>query len=423
MSRLGWHFIFVGMFAMLGGAIRGFNLPLVLSGLIVGALLMQWRLSRRMLEAVESRRRLPGEAFVGQSFAVRFLITNHSRWVPALLLRIDDQVDAPVLPGKSIQSSQAGTRLGASGIVAAQKGVAKLASLFRRDSAVVAASCGLGKVPAQATVAAQYDCVAKRRGRYDFGPSIISTGMPLGLMVIRRTSVDAQSMYVFPEILPLRRGWRQRLQSRSGGISTTSRRSGANDGDFFGLRSWQAGDSRRWIHWRTTARIGEPAVRQFEQQKRFDLCILVDAILASPSPVAHADVEFVISAAASMLTQIVPTPTNRVALAVAGVKNGVVAGAGNREQLNAMLRLLADLVPAGETDLAGAVDQVFRSVGKPQDLVVISPRTMPAEADRIQRLLSGRCTLRWYCVSDGSLDQLVDRASGIETQETAVASA
>jgi len=56
MSRLGWHFAFVGTFAMVGGAIRGFNLPLVLAGLIVGALLMHWRLGRRTIEAIECRR-------------------------------------------------------------------------------------------------------------------------------------------------------------------------------------------------------------------------------------------------------------------------------------------------------------------------------------------------------------------------------
>jgi uncharacterized protein (DUF58 family) len=425
MSRLGWHFVFVGTFAMMGGAIRGFNLPLVLSGLIVGALLMQWRLARRMIEAVETRRRLPNEAFVGQTFTVRFLVTNQSRWLPALLLRIDDQIDAPVAAA-SRAVSQANPSANGSSNTRRKHSFGSLSTMFRRESTQLVASCGVGRANANATVVAQYDCLATQRGRYDFGPSTISTGMPLGLMVMRRVIGDRQSLYVFPRILPLKRDWRRRLQSRSGGIATTARRSGANDGDFFGLRSWQAGDSRRWIHWRTTARIGEPAVRQFEQQKRFELCVLVDAYLANagsepssggswkPSAVDDA-MEAVISTAASIVTAIVPTPTNRVALAVAGANNSVVAGAGNREQLTAMLRLLADLVPSQSPNLSAAVDQVFRSVGKPQDLLIISTRAMPTEAEEIRTLVNGRCTLRWYSTEDGSIDLLVDRLGSSTT--------
>lgn len=201
-------------------------------------------------------------------------------------------------------------------------------------------------------------------------------------------------------------------------MATTARRTGASDGDFFGLRSWQAGDSRRWIHWRTTARIGEPAVRQFEQQRRFDVCVLVDVfcpiesvLSESTQASAAADdaVELAISAAATLIMQIVPTPTNRVALAVSGTKNSVIINGGNRQQLNAMLRILADVTPSTFPDLVDAVEQVFRTIGQPQDLVVISPRTVPSSAERLVKTLSGRCSLRWYSVADGSLDLLVER--------------
>ena len=58
--------------------------------LLVAALLLQWRWARQTLVAVSVKRRLPSEAFAGQPFTVQFLITNHSRWFPAWLLRIDD---------------------------------------------------------------------------------------------------------------------------------------------------------------------------------------------------------------------------------------------------------------------------------------------------------------------------------------------
>lgn len=412
-SRLGWHFAFVGTFAMVGGAIRGFNLPLVLAGLIVGALLMHWRLGLRTIEAIESRRRLPDEAFAGEPFKVRFLVTNHSAWLPAWLIRIDDRIRLPGNQGEK-----------ASRIL--NFGTVKAASAGARETTVHAASCGLGRIGMGRTLAATYDCVVTKRGRYEFGPMVVSTGMPLGLIVAKRTSGDTQSMYVFPQLLGLRRDWRRHLQSRSGGMSTTARRSGASEGDFFGLRSWQAGDSQRWIHWRTTARIGEPAVRQFEQQRKFDICVMVDGYwpAALDSNMGELqqqkmadDFEFAISTAAALATHMVPTPTNRVALAVAGSHNAVVASGGARDQLTAMMKLLSDAEPSADPDLIDVIEKVFRSIGRPQDLVVVSPRTIPSSGEKLIAMLSGRCTMRWYCVADGSIDQLVERPrrSVIET--------
>jgi hypothetical protein len=86
-----------------------------------------------------------------------------------------------------------------------------------------------------------------------------------------------------------------------------------------------------------------------------------------------------------------------------------------------MLRLLSDLAPSDKPDLSSAVDQVFRSVGKPQDLLIISPRAMPAEAEEIRTLVNGRCTLRWYSTEDGTIDLLVDRLPRIVSPERQVA--
>ena len=45
LTRLGFHFLFLGSFAIFGGAVRGFNLLLVLAAVLIGALLIQWRWS------------------------------------------------------------------------------------------------------------------------------------------------------------------------------------------------------------------------------------------------------------------------------------------------------------------------------------------------------------------------------------------
>ncbi len=418
LSRLGWQFAFIGMFAMLGGAIRSYNLPLVLAGLLVGALLLQWRWSRQTLVALTVKRRLPTEAFAGQPFTVRFWVTNHSRWFPSWLLRIDDTIMPP------------GTTSG------------WMAGWIGRPSGSTSASCGLGAVPPERTLSAQYQCEVQRRGRYAMGPAVVSTGVPLGLMLTSRTFRLHDNLFVFPRRLVLQRHWRRVLNSREGGTSATAGRSGVQEGDFFGLRGWQAGDSRRWIHWRTTARTGELAVRQFEKQRRFDLCILVDAFRAEPQPVSRrstsaashndglsaeeAALEFVISAAATLVTALVATPTSKIGLTLAGRQIVALPSGGTREQTVAMLRHLSELQGSAAPDLAAAIKQMIQVGGRPRDLLILSPRTAVDQITEMRQLLSNQTGLKWCSVADGSIHQLVERfpaaAVAIESSPAAAVS-
>jgi hypothetical protein len=49
--------------------------------------------------------------------------------------------------------------------------------------------------------------------------------------------------------------------------------------DFYGIRSYRPGDSARWIHWRTTARVGTPMVREFEEPPQDHITVVLDALL------------------------------------------------------------------------------------------------------------------------------------------------
>ncbi len=395
---------------MMGGAIRGYNLPLVLAGALVGLMLMHWRLGRSTVESVSAKRRIPDEAFAGQPFKVRFLVSNHNRWLAAWLIQIDDRISAVSRAEEALSSWRL---LGMKRLTVGRK-----TAEIRPGQWLTTASCGVGTVPVGMTCTAEYECEIAHRGKYVLGPATLSSAMPLGLITSRKRIAETQVINVYPRLQPLRRDWRMRIQSRGGGSATTSRKSGAAEGDFFGLRSWKSGDSKRWIHWRTTARIGEPAVRQFEQQRRFDVCILIDTYLPAPktgsAPNADTsgsspDLELVISTAASLISQIVPTPTNRVAVSIAETEPSIAASGGGGDQLRGMMTLLAEIRGCQLPNVNAAVDQLFRTIGKPQDLVVLSPRTMPADVERLQALISSQCTLRWFSTADGSLERLIER--------------
>jgi uncharacterized protein (DUF58 family) len=361
---------------MLGGALRGFNLLLVLAGLVVGALIMQWRWSRRSIESTSVQRRLPAEAFAGRPFRVRYLLHNQSRFLPAWMIRIEDRIES-----------------------------------VDCDSHANAIT-GIGMIGARRTMAASCDCTILRRGKYRFGPIRSSTTFPLALLHSQKQMELFEDFHVFPRILTLHGRWRRQLMSRIGGASTTARRSGALDGDFFGLREWQAGDSRKWIHWRTTARINQLAVRQFEQQRRFDTCILVDAW--SDTGRDSVPAESAISLAATLLIHLVGSPSNQVVLAVAGKTGHAVMVGGSDAGKRRMLRALAEVESTSAPALAQAARQAMKIVGYTQDLLVISTRSMRAAKEVDPEFVDAaspwlrRGSLRWIDVSS-ELDRWVSR--------------
>jgi len=384
-TRLGFHFLFVGTFAMLGGAIRGLNLLLILAGIMIGALFIQWRWCRRSAEALSLRRRLPTEAFAGRPFRVRFQLTNHSRLLPVWMLRIEDRI---ALSGRDVRAT---------------------------------ALTGVGVVPARRTQTPSYECVAARRGRYRFGPSSAQSSFPFSLMSAGRRNDDEAFLDVYPRLLELRRGWERRLSTRPGGATASVRRGGPSEGEFFGLREWRSGDNLRWIHWRTTARLGEPAVRQFEQQRRFDTCLVVDGFepetredAAAAGVDGEEPVETAISLAATLLVHLVGSPANRVTLAVAGLETESVAGGSSAEVKRRMLGMLARLQPTPHPRLTEAVADAVASGGRIRDLIVVSPRSMPdavaAGPDELTRLLQGwsrRGAVRWFEVTDPNVQRLL----------------
>jgi uncharacterized protein (DUF58 family) len=253
----------------------------------------------------------------------------------------------------------------------------------------------------------------------------VSSGSPLGLLIYYRRVPQVSSLWVFPECLPLRPEWRDRLSSRGGGDALSARRSGGVDGEFFGIRGWRAGDSRRWIHWRTTARIGEPAVRQFEQDRRLQFCILLDAYVPDPERLpeasreglagrdaaAEAALETVIRVAASIVTQLSGVAGNRIGLVLAGDHTTALVTVGGREQTIGILRALAELAGHPNPDLEEAIRQAHHHLGKPRAWLVLSPRRqsdLPVETFA-NWFADGACT--WLSTLDGSLDGLLQESS------------
>ncbi|WP_182866222.1 DUF58 domain-containing protein [Stieleria mannarensis] len=371
-TRLGFHVLFVALFAMIGGALRGFNLLLVLAGLLVSVVLLQWRSGRHVIFRAGLRRHKVTGAFAGTPTTVRYDVRNSGRWSPLWCVRIEDPVMAA-------DAGDTGAAMGRPTRDATGQATRPLDE--KHPGGVIATLvASLGHVPPRQTRSTSVICRFNHRGRYALGPVVASTTFPFGFMNCERMGPETtESLWVYPRLLTLRRGWTAMLPPRRGGDGHRSSGGSNDDGEFFGLRPWQSGDHVKHIHWRTTARIGEPAVRQFEQRNRHQLCFIVDAVTSDRT---RGGEERVLEAAATMLNELAST-TSSMALLVADAYAlgssshcGVLMSAG--ADVTSLLERLAITKPVRLNELRN--DPLARAVAQEAsqlnsyDLVVVSGR-------------------------------------------------
>ncbi len=131
----------------------------------------------------------------------------------------------------------------------------------------------LGKLPVSNRTSMLSTVVAHQRGEYSLGRVTVESSAPFGLFR-RRVRLDRErSVLVYPQIYPLKR---LPLVDGLAGEAMQPRKSRVGM-EVAGSRPYFAGDPRRHIHWRNTARAGRPMVKEFEDPKDQTFCLLFDA--------------------------------------------------------------------------------------------------------------------------------------------------
>jgi uncharacterized protein (DUF58 family) len=375
---LGFHFLFVALFAIIGGSLRGFNLLLVLAGLLISVVLVQWRYGRSAIRRSRLTRDAPLGVYAGQTSTIRYRVSNCGRFVPLWLIRIEDiwQLDTSILDAPRQDSSGKPTA------------TSPWEHGNHEQGSIVA---GVGSVPAGKSQTTSVQCRFSRRGRYRLGPLITSTTFPFSLMQCERMGDrSTQDLFVYPQLLQLRKGWENLLPPRRGGQGNRSTGGTDHDGEFFGLRPWQSGDHLKHIHWRTTARLGEPAVKQFEQRNRHQVCIVVDGSVGLASSSNPRSFELALELAATLLWQL-GNHSGSAALLVADQVNDATLLQSNGRDCTELLRRLAIARPiradeplpyrdpADQERPADQLSQTLVDAGamlKRYDLLVISTRKL-----------------------------------------------
>jgi uncharacterized protein (DUF58 family) len=118
---------------------------------------------------------------------------------------------------------------------------------------------------------ASYRRTFPARGRVELGPLRVATGFPFALFEKWCTVPSDDALVVFPRPRPveLPRG----LFRTEGDAQGSARGRGVETRE---LREYRAGDEARSVHWRRTAAIGRPIVRELQRDATSAVTLLLD---------------------------------------------------------------------------------------------------------------------------------------------------
>lgn len=134
-----------------------------------------------------------------------------------------------------------------------------------------------------------------RRGVIPVGPVRTVRADPVGLVRRELVWTEPEQLVVHPRTAP--------IPSTSTGLirdleGSPTRDLTSSDVSFHALREYQAGDERRYIHWKSTAKTGTYMVRQFEQTRRSHLVVALS--LATSDYATEEEFELAVSVAGSL---------------------------------------------------------------------------------------------------------------------------
>jgi uncharacterized protein (DUF58 family) len=220
-------------------------------------------------------------------------------------------------------------------------------------------------------------------------------------------------MRTAPERLLARLEWRvlRRLDGRlAGGYRTAHRGTGT---DIVGLREYTEGDDARHIDWNVTARLNEPQVRVFTEDRELTVWLVLDRSASMTVGGPERGKHDVLSELALVLARLFGRGGNRVGALLydTGVVRIVPAGTGRRHALRigAELARTADGGRRGSTtDLAAMLDAAAKLARRRALIVVVSDFIGDGDWGRSLLRLAPRHEVVALRVTDAADDELPD---------------
>lgn len=355
LTREGFWFVLVTLFVLGGAVLREGNLLMLLSGLLAGMFAFGFVLAWLNLRRLEVRRVLPEGICAGDRLVVEMSATSTRRRFGSWAVVVADQVTFAGDDGVRGQALDQGW-------TAAERKALAGSSPGSQVQEAASVPVFFPQVLAGRTCQVAYQGRLLRRGRYRFGPLEISSRFPMTFFRAVTRVDREETLLVSPRLGRLTPRWVQMHREDELGSQHSGHRQGHVEAEFFGLRDWRNGDSRRWIHWRSSARRGSVVVRQFDERRNQDLLLLLDLWQPEQPTAAQLDnVELAVSFAATVLADACRRGGNHLLLAFAGRQLLHRRGWTSPIFLREMMELLALLQPHHDPQLPRALS---RAVGE-----------------------------------------------------------
>ncbi len=218
-------------------------------------------------------------------------------------------------------------------------------------------------------------------------------------------------MVTAPDRLLLQLEWRviRRLDGRvQGGYRTVYRGSGL---DFAGLRGYLEDDDARHIDWNATARMNEPQVRQFTEDRDLTAWLVLDRSASMTVGTPGRDKQTVLAELALVLARLFSRGGNRVgALLYGGASTRVIppgTGRGHALRIGYELdRTTEQPTTAGTTDFAAMLEAAASLARRRSLIIVISDFIGTGEWDKPLLRLTHRHDVVALRVIDAADDEL-----------------
>jgi len=337
-----WYYLAV--LAIVAGAamFREINLLLVLAGMIAGPLWLSWRMVGTNFRGLRVARRMPEGVCAGD-----LLIVN---------LELDN------------------SRRRASWAVSAEDQIRRAGRETLRPRVYFAYAGGRRQIH-QA-----YRARLAERGRYEVGPLRLSTRFPFGLLKRATVVAPRESVVVFPRLGRLTQAWLARHREAFEGAQQHQQRFARVEGQFYGVRYWRNGDSRRSIHWRSSARHGQLVVRQYEQPHNRDVIVLVE--LWQPDAAdddARDRVELAVSFAATVIADLCRKGNAAVTLATTAAPAESPGGHASTALMHELLCHLSLADATSEDRLPAMLEAVLDRTTANNEIIFVSTRDVDLE--------------------------------------------
>ncbi|MGE3961037.1 MAG: DUF58 domain-containing protein [Dehalococcoidia bacterium] len=228
-------------------------------------------------------------------------------------------------------------------------------------------------LPVRGSASWSYRTRTRLRGVYQVGPLTVTARDPFGFFRVTRTFGDASSILVYPSAPELPNFYVP--AANLPGEGRIRRRTHNVTPNVAGLRQYAPGDSYNRIHWPSTARMGQPIVKQFELDPASDIWIVLD--LQRTAHVGEGEEsteEMAVSVAASVSRYFIQQ-NRTVGMIAFGERLRIDEPDRGQNHYTRLLETLALARAVGDAPLSNLLFEESRRFGRHTTVLVITPST------------------------------------------------